>query len=604
MLRSLSETARAHNTKFFISYNPWDEVTREVNNMDALTCIISNIGVDGVVLDTRGKSSIELQKAADKARPGVIMYSEGMAIPMDMPGIISGRVHDAIQFQPELNLNKLIKPEFGIFRVCHIKDGKLHREAAISLFNGIGTEIINFAPGRPAWIDEELAFLGKTTMILRENTSAFNNPDWIPLIETLRDSIWVNKWRDGQKEIFTIYSLIPEGYSGPLFCTEKRTGCHFVSLWNHEEIEPVVSVRYVYIPVDIDGFNKADLGTRMEGSNECIAMMPVLINASRKGDSLRIQAENGDSIKVWKGDPGYQNDVLIIPSGNHSLSISNIFGDYEDKVVIQLFEKDELIDECILKWPSGKPWMISSSKRTELYSHAPQGMVLIPGGNFVYEPATPDQFIPYPDYTRTDVRINSFCIDKYPVTNSDYFKFIKESDYIPADTTNYLRHWRDEKYPSGMGDYPVVYISYEDALAYSEWAGKRLPTEKEWQYAAQGSDGRTWPWGNDFRAELCNDGRVGLMPVRTWPKGCNVFGVCDLTGNVWQLTNDLYSNGSHRFVIIRGGSYYNPKSSEWYIKGGPRQLNQTQMLLMVSPGFDRCSTVGFRCAADIDLKVR
>jgi hypothetical protein len=65
------------------------------------------------------------------------------------------------------------------------------------------------------------------------------------------------------------------------------------------------------------------------------------------------------------------------------------------------------------------------------------------------------------------------------------------------------------------------------------------------------------------------------------------------------MTNDLYSNGSHRFLIIRGGSYYNPTSSEWYIKGGPRQLNQTQMLLMVSPGFDRCSTVGFRCAADI-----
>jgi hypothetical protein len=246
MLRSLSEMARAHNTKFFISYNQWDESTRPVNHLEELTRIIRDVEADGVVLDATGRSSPDLQQAADKARPGVIMYSEGMAIPLDMPRIVSGRVHDAIQFQPELNLNKFIKPEFGIFRVCHIKDGKLHREAAISLFNGIGTEIINFAPGRPAWIDEELACLGKTTMILRENTSAFNNPDWIPLIETLRDSIWVNKWRDGQKEIFTIYSLIPEGYSGPLFCTEKRTGCHFVSLWNHEEIEPVVSGQYVY----------------------------------------------------------------------------------------------------------------------------------------------------------------------------------------------------------------------------------------------------------------------------------------------------------------------------------------------------------------------
>jgi formylglycine-generating enzyme required for sulfatase activity len=604
MLKSLSRQAREHNTKFFIAYNPWDENTRQENTFEALTRIISDIEADGVVLDTRGKSSLELQESADKARSGVIMYSEGMAITSDMPGILSGRVHDAIQFQPELNLNKIIKPDFGIFRVCHIKDGNLHREVAISLFNGIGTEIINFAPGRPAWMEEEFIYLGKTTMILRENTTAFNDPDWIPMIETLHDSIWVNKWTDGQKEIFTIYSLVPEGYSGPLFTAEDQSGYHFVSLWNHEEILPLLLNQSAYIPVNIDAFNKSYLGTRREGSNECIARMPILINASREGDSIWIHTDKGYLIKVWKGDPGYQNESYILPSGNHSSSISKIFSEYEDKIVVQLFDNDELKDECILKWPLGVPWMISSFKQTKLYREIPNGMVLVPVGKFYYKVTPSDQFIPYPDYTKTiEVQLHSFCMDKYPVTNSDYFKFIRESKYKPSDTTNYLRHWHNGKYTRGTDKYPVVYISYEDAVAYADWAGKRLPTELEWQYAAQGSDGRTWPWGNDFIEGLCNDGTMGIMPVDAWPDGCNQFGIFDLTGNVWQMTNDLYSNGSHRFVIIRGGSYYNPTSSEWYVKGGPRPLNYSQMLLMVSPGFDRCSTVGFRCVADVVRKI-
>ena len=75
---------------------------------------------DGMVLDTKGESIKELQDAADKVRPGVIMYSEGMAVPKDMPGIPSGRVHNALYYAPMLNLNKLIKPEFAIFRVAEL----------------------------------------------------------------------------------------------------------------------------------------------------------------------------------------------------------------------------------------------------------------------------------------------------------------------------------------------------------------------------------------------------------------------------------------------------------------------------------------------------
>jgi formylglycine-generating enzyme required for sulfatase activity len=155
-------------------------------------------------------------------------------------------------------------------------------------------------------------------------------------------------------------------------------------------------------------------------------------------------------------------------------------------------------------------------------------------------------------------------------------------------------------YRQGQERYPVVNINYEDAQAYAKWAGKRLLTQAEWQIAAQGTDGRKWPWGNEFHGTWCNNAFDRLTPVDAFSKGASPYGVMDLVGNIWQLTNDLYFNGAYYFVVIRGGSYYKPDSSWWYIQGGPQQLDHTQIMLLVSPGFDRNATVGFRCARDID----
>ena len=226
-------------------------------------------------------------------------------------------------------------------------------------------------------------------------------------------------------------------------------------------------------------------------------------------------------------------------------------------------------------------------------------MTEIPATVFTMEKDMSDSFIPYPEYSAKEkYQIKKFYIDKYPVTNNQFYDFIESTGYQPKDTTNYLRHWKEGKYPRGMKNYPVVYISYEDAQAYAKWAGKRLPTEAEWQYVAQGNDGRIYPWGNEMDSTKCNAATGAVTPVNQYPGGASPFGVMDLLGNVWQLTNDIYDNGTNYFIIIRGGSFYNPTSSWWYVKGGPQPLNKTQMLLRVSEGFERNSTVGFRCAMD------
>ena len=146
-LRNFVRMSKLSDTRFFIAYNPWDNSTRQEDHFSGMSQLIAETEADGVVLDTRGSSSFELQAAADAVRKGVVMYSEGMAIPKDMPGIISGRVHNAIFYSPELNLNKLIKPDFSIFRVCDVGEDILHREIAIAFFNGYGTELNMFRPG-------------------------------------------------------------------------------------------------------------------------------------------------------------------------------------------------------------------------------------------------------------------------------------------------------------------------------------------------------------------------------------------------------------------------------------------------------------------------
>lgn len=189
-------------------------------------------------------------------------------------------------------------------------------------------------------------------------------------------------------------------------------------------------------------------------------------------------------------------------------------------------------------------------------------------------------------------------MDQYPVTNREWLIFMKRTHYVPSDTNNFLKHWVGEAIPVGQENCPVVYIDLDDAKAYASWAGKRLPTEMEWQYTAQGTDMRKYPWGNTMDTSKCNDNLNHPTPVEVHPQGASPFGVEDMTGNVWQLTSDIYEVGSYNYVIIRGGSYYHPTSSPWYVTGGPLPVYHPEMLLLMAPGLDRNGTVGFRCVMD------
>jgi len=593
--------ARQSGTRFFIAYNPWDNSTRTEDHYRGMARLIGETDADGVVLDTRGSSSYELQAAADSVKKGVVMYSEGMAVIRDMPGIISGRVHNAIFLSPELNLNKLIKPDFAIFRVCDAGEDLLHREIAIAFFNGYGTELNMFRPGgRDENLSSDLDFLSKTTMILRQNNDAFSGGSWTPLVGTLSDRTYVNKWISGEKTIYTVLNMNHEGHEGKLFSVDRPGDIHYVSLWHHENIEPLAETGSYYIPVSAPGWPVSFNGTRKEGSVVCIAAFPVLLKSTLMGDNLYISTKETGAVVIWKGNPSYKTEKKEFTlAADTTLAIRNLFGYYEGKIVVQLLNGKILKDENILFLRGGKPWLVSKVEPTATVSGIPTDMVLIPGATFSFGVSPNEEFIPYPEVSDIRVTVDTFLIDRYPVTNAKYHEFLIVSGYIPTDTTNFLKHWEKGMYKQGQDDYPVVYVSYEDMKAYAGWAGKRLPTEAEWQLAAQGTDGRKWPWGNDFHGTSCNNAFDRPTPVNAFPKGQSIYGAWDMIGNVWQATGDIWFNGTNYMQVIRGGSFYKPESSWWYIQGGPQSLDHTQVLLMVSQGFDRSETVGFRCVKDV-----
>lgn len=252
---------------------------------------------------------------------------------------------------------------------------------------------------------------------------------------------------------------------------------------------------------------------------------------------------------------------------------------------------------------------------TDPAASPPSGMVEISGGQFDYEVEGIEiegfndigVDVQYPwegiarRYHEHRMPIRSFYMDKYEVANDEFKAFIDATHYHPKDDLNFLQDWKGGMYPQGWANKPVTWVSMEDARAYADWAGKRLPHEWEWQYAARGSDARLYPWGDKWDSSVVptpDQGRSMRGPddVDAHPEGASPFGVMDMVGNVWQWT-DEYIDEHTRAAILRGGSYYQPQGSVWYFPQAYRN-DQHGKLLLMSPSMDRSGAVGFRCVKD------
>ena len=158
--------------------------------------------------------------------------------------------------------------------------------------------------------------------------------------------------------------------------------------------------------------------------------------------------------------------------------------------------------------------------------------VVIPAGPFLmgtnFERADPQ------DHPQHSVRLPEYRIDKYLVTNAQYARFLAETGHRPPST------WKSGRIPDGQLLYPVTLVNWYDARSYAQWAGKRLPTEAEWEKAARGGDGRRWPWGNVMDPKRLNTYyNVGSASnVDTYKEGVSPYGVFDMAGNVSEWVED------------------------------------------------------------------
>lgn len=229
----------------------------------------------------------------------------------------------------------------------------------------------------------------------------------------------------------------------------------------------------------------------------------------------------------------------------------------------------------------------------------PNEMILIPAGKFVMgtDYRLPDEG------PQHEVTLPAYYIDKFEVTNLQYKQFIDATKRRSPD------HFRNRTFPEGKADHPVTYVTWDDAKAYCQWAGKRLPTQEEWEKAARGTDGRMFPWGNEFDINFANTPvrwaalkvEGDTTPVGAFESGKSPYGLYDMSGNVWEWTSSWYEaypgnkriteNYGEKYKVLKGGSWWDCS----FYKCG-----------ISAPVFNRSffhphtknESFGFRCARD------
>jgi formylglycine-generating enzyme required for sulfatase activity len=226
---------------------------------------------------------------------------------------------------------------------------------------------------------------------------------------------------------------------------------------------------------------------------------------------------------------------------------------------------------------------------------APDDMVLVPAGHFLMGSSS-GQLVERPEHP---VFLDAFYVDQFEVTNAQYRECVRDRSCTQGGANSNTRQgYRDDLV---YDDYPVINVTWDQANAYCVWAGKHLPSEAQWEYAASGSENLTWPWGSTFDVEKTAAGESDTQPVGSYPDGASVFGVYDLAGNVneWvadEFSEDYYaesppSNPLSLDVsagrLYRGGSFGTRDGSFYtssYRFGNIRTFSDTDL--------------GFRCALD------
>lgn len=560
-LRGAVDDFHRRGVRVFLPTMPWDNGTRELGVPDwqAMAELVAATGADGINGDTYNGVPRAFFDACDALGHPVVLQPESTISAEEQLiwNVQSWGKKAPNEAVPPVAKFKWLEPRHMINYENRWGRNRNH-DLQYIFFNGIGYNAWENIWG--IWnqfTPRDAETLRRIATIERQFAPAMTSMDWRPYERTLQAGVFASRFPASGYTLWTVVNRNEHEVDGEQIRLPHDEGARYFDAWNGVALEPRIEGAHAIVAFPMEG----------AGCGAVLAIAPGVVV-----DGL---------------------DTFL--DGMRQLAATRL-------------------DSLSNQWRS-LPQSIVDIVATRPATTVPEGMVAIPAATFDFVVGGVeiegqswegnDVQYPWESSARRNHRhridIRAFHIDRTPVTNAQFKTFLDESGWKPRDLHNFLRHWRDGVPLPGDSNKPVIWVALEDARAYAAWAGKRLPHEWEWQYAAQGADGRRYPWGNDAdptRMPATNRGRTLRAPddVDAHPNGASPFGVLDLVGNIWQWT-DEYVDEHTRAAVLRGGSSYLPQTSHWYFPQTHR-LDQHGKYLLMSPCKDRSGCVGFRCVVD------
>ena len=264
---------------------------------------------------------------------------------------------------------------------------------------------------------------------------------------------------------------------------------------------------------------------------------------------------------------------------------------------VSVFSEETLSQEKLLEIVHNKKW--DALPKTIISPKDNKEMVLIPAGEFrMGIPSDSTLAAKLADATPAhNVYLDAYYMDKCEVTNEEYEKYL-------ADSSAKKPLFSDDSLFNNPRQ-PVVGISYGDAVSYARWAGKRLPTEAEWEKSARGTDGRIYPWGQTFSQNLCNSYKSQVkapLKVGSFPNGASPYGLLDMAGNVSEWVFDAYDSGYYKNSPLKNPQGPAGTSDDRLTRGGNYTSDPEYVTTVVrfpQKAYSAFPNIGFRCAVSV-----